>query len=343
MRRTLKAFLLMACAWVVCELPPAWAAAPAIPGRVPAITDLRAAHDALAHQDYGRAYGLYWAQRQQALAQFSLGLFHRNGWGRAANQGAACHWFQRAAQRGIPAAEHFWADCLVQGIGQPADTAAALAWYDKAARHGHLISACTAADHYIQGRGVPKDVARGMALCVPVAQAHSPVAMEQLADYYREGVHLPQDLVVARYWYQQAAQLQSPSAQYWLGVMLSQGQGGAQDMPAALYWLETAASSGYAPAYLPTAVLYANQPLDPESQALSAEHLAKIYLWSHAARASAAEDLAEVERIDALLAQVVPATWRAPLDAQVQAHLQRFPAKAAKASLPDTSPKGNAP
>ena len=339
MQRAPAVFLALVAICSALWVAPARAAAPSAQRHT---THLRAANEAMASQDYAKAYRLYMQQRQQALAQFNLGLLHRNGWGRSVDAGNACHWFQRAAEGGIPAAEHYWADCLVQGIGQPADVAAALDWYEKAASHGHLISACTAADYYIQGRGVAKDVERGIAQCTRVAHAHSPPAMLQLADYYREGIHLPQNLVTARYWYQEAAQRQSLPAQYWLGILLAQGQGGAPDVVAALHWLESAASAGYAAAYLPTAVLYANQPLEPQSQALSAEHLAKIYLWTRAARMSVVGDAAELERIEVLLEQVVPATWRMPLDAQVQEHLQRFPPPAAEASFSETTHKRNA-
>lgn len=337
-----RAFAVLLALLAICSalwVAPAGAVQPTAARQQAQTAHLRAADEAMARKDYAKAYRLFMQQRQQALAQFNLGLLHRNGWGRSAHAGNACRWFERAAQGGIPAAAHYWADCLAQGIGQPANVPAALDWYAKAASSGHLISACTAADYYIQGRGVVKDVEHGIALCTRVAHAYSAPAMVQLADYYREGVHLPHNLAAARYWYQEAAQLQSLSAQYWLGTLLAQGQGGAQDMPAALYWLETAASAGYAAAYLPTAVLYANQPLEAPGQALSPEHLAKIYLWSRAARMSAAGDSAEVERIEALLEQVVPAAWRAPLDAQVQAHLRRFLPTAAEAALSETTSK----
>lgn len=343
MQRAFAVFLALLAICSALWLAPAGATMPSAQRAVGHTANLRAANDAMARQDYVQAYRLFMQQRQQALAQFNLGLLHRNGWGRSAHAGNACRWFERAAQGGIPAAAHYWADCLVQGIGQPANVPAALDWYEKAASTGHLISACTAADYYIQGRGVAKDVERGIAQCTRVAHAHSPPAMVQLADYYREGIHLPQNLAAARYWYQEAAQRQSLPAQYWLGTMLANGQGGPQDVPAALYWLETAASTGFVAAYLPTAVLYANQPLEAESQALSAEHLAKIYLWSRAARMSAVGDAAELERIEALLEQVVPVTWRTPLDAQVQAHLQRFAPQAAEASFSETTRKRNAP
>ncbi|THF63627.1 sel1 repeat family protein [Pseudothauera nasutitermitis] len=294
------------------------------------IADLAPAEAALASRDYLQAYALYQTQadRDNPLAQFSLGLFHHNGWGMNADPAAACAWFEKAARHGIPAAQHYWGDCLAQGIGRPADIPTALTWYDKAASLGHLISWCSVADHYIQGRGVERDVPRGIELCTRVARARSPVAMLQLAHYYREGLHLPQNLALARQWYQEAAAFQVAEAQYWLGLMLAQGLGGPQDSGEALRWLEEAAGAGHAPAYLPTAILYANQPLQEKTGALAPEHLARTYLWTRAARGHSTDpnDLAEIGRIEDLLAQIVPPTWRPTLDRQVDEHLRQFSA-----------------
>lgn len=291
--------------------------------------ELAPAQAAQAAGNLRTAYALY--QRRAGtnpLAQFTLGMFHQYGWGRPADPVAACGWYGKAAQKHIPAAEHRWGDCLAQGIGRTADIPAALAWYEKAAGHGHLISACSAADYYIQGKGVAQDVARGIELCRQVAEANSPPAMTKLARYYDQGEYLPRDAVVARRWYQEAAQRRDVEAQYRLGLMLAQGEGGEPDPNAALFWLETAASEGYAPAYLPTAELYANAPVQAETGALPPEYLAKIYLWNSAARARA-DDPAQrsaIDRIDDLLARAMPATWRPSLDRQVAEHLAQHPA-----------------
>lgn len=287
---------------------------------------LATAQAALAARDYPTAYTRYQKQaKDNPLAQFTLGLFYREGWGRDKNPVAACGWFEKAAGKHIPAAEHFWGDCLAQGIGRAVDIPGALAWYDKAATHGHLISWCAAADYYIQGKGVDRDAARGLALCTQAAQANSPPAMLKVADYHRNGGTVPQDLPTARYWYQQAAERQIAEAQYRLGVMLAQGEGGAPDPEAALFWIESAASAGYAPAYLPTAILYANAPVQADTGALAPEHLAKIYLWNSAAKARATDpaQLAEIARIESMVLAIMPAAWYPDLDKKVAEHLSK--------------------
>jgi len=290
-------------------------------------TELRPAEKALSAGDYAKAYTLFSAfSAKNPLAQFNVALFHKFGWGRPVDEVEACRWFEKAAQGKIQAGEHFFGDCLARGIGRPADYAAALVWYTKAAGHGHLISLCSAGELYIKGHGVAKDARQGLELCAEAARQEVPPAMLKLADYFREGTDVKQDLPAARYWYQQAAERHLLEAQYRLGVMLGEGQGGEPDLKAALFWLETAASEGYAPAYLPTAILYANAKPVPETGALAPEHLAKIYLWLSAAKARTADtaQLAEIARIEAMVLAVMPASWRGALDKKVAEHLAKY-------------------
>jgi TPR repeat protein len=289
--------------------------------------ELQPAQKALAAGDYQKAYARFSRfAATNPLAQFTLGLFYQNGWGRPTDAAEACRRFEKAAHRSIPAAQQFFGDCLAQGIGRPVDGKAAVEWYRKAAANGIAFSLCSAGTLYIKGAGVDKDVQQGLALCTQAAQADSPPAMLKLADYYREGTDVPQDLPAARYWYQQAAERHNHEAQYRLGIMLSEGQGGAPDPATALFWLETAASEGYAPAYLPTAILYANAKPDPKTGVLPPEYLAKIYLWNSAAKARTtdAAQRAEISRIEAMVLAVMPAAWRPELDKKVADHLAKY-------------------
>lgn len=295
--------------------------------------ELQPAQQALVAGDYKKAYALY-AKRaaNNPLAQFTLGLFHKNGWDRPVDEAAGCRWFEKSVRKRIPTAQHYLGDCLIQGAHRAADPSAALVLYLDAAAGGHLISLCSAADLYIKGNGVGKDAKRGLELCTQAAQAGSPPAMLTLANYYREGKDVAQDLAAARGWYQQAAERRSSEAQYRLGVMLSEGLGGEPDANAALLWMESAAAEGYAPAYLPTAILYANADVDPETGALRPEHLAKIYLWNSAAktRTTDSAQLEGIARIDAMVQAVMPIAWRASLNRQVAEHLAKFNPSAPK-------------
>ncbi|BBI99623.1 hypothetical protein FGKAn22_13160 [Ferrigenium kumadai] len=290
-------------------------------------SELASAQKALAAGDYKKAYPLYAKHAaKNPLAQFTFGMFYREGWGRSADPVAACRYFEKAAHGNIPAAQQFLGDCFAQGIGRTADGKAALEWYRKAGSNGVFVALCSAGLLYIEGRLVERDVQQGLALCTQAAQSESTAAMVKLADYYREGIDVPQDWAVARYWYQQAAERRVHEAQYRLGIMLGEGKGGEADLSASLFWLETAASEGYAPAYLPTAILYANAQVDPKTGALAPGHLAKIYMWNSAAKARTTDtaQLAEIARIEEMVLKVMPPTWKPELDKKVAEHLAKY-------------------
>lgn len=290
-------------------------------------TDLRPAIQAMGASDYEKARaGFARYAARNPLAQFNLGLLAQNGWGMPANPRKACDWFEKAAHGKVPAAQHFYGVCLVAGIGRPSDVPAAIGWFKEAASRGHLLSLCTAGELYIRGQGVPKDVEQGIALCTQAARQEVPLAILTLADFYREGQDVPPNPAAARYWYAQAAEHHRAEAQYRLAAMLAAGEGGEPNLNAALFWMETAASEGFAPAYLQTAILYANASPQPETGALAPEHLAKIYLWLGAAKKTSnnASELEEIGRIEKMVLEVMPASWRGKLDKQVDAHLSAF-------------------
>ncbi|WP_139168672.1 MULTISPECIES: tetratricopeptide repeat protein [unclassified Duganella] len=299
---------------------------------------LKHAYSLLASGDYSRAYSAF--QRQAAanpLAQFTLGQFHQNGWGRPVDRDAACAWFAKAAGRKVPTALHYHGDCLMRTPDAPGHAASALASYLAAADNGHKISLCMAAEFYIRGRYVASDVAHGLALCAAAAQANSPPAMLRLAQYLQHDANVPVDLAGARHWYRLAAERNVSEARYQLAIMQSQGDGGAVDVEAALAGMESLAAEGHVAAYLPTAVLYAHQPPQPDSGALSAEHLAKTYLWASAAKASLPPDSALAAAAEQLLTSVLavmPADWRPALDARVATHLAKFALPRANGASP---------
>jgi len=117
--------------------------------------ELKNAQAALASGNYQAAYRAYQVHSAtNPLAQFSLGLFHQYGWGRAVDAAEACRWHEKAAQGGIPAAQQLLAECLRHGVHRSADPAGAAQWYEQAARSGIVIAPCSLAELYMAGEGV---------------------------------------------------------------------------------------------------------------------------------------------------------------------------------------------
>jgi TPR repeat protein len=301
--------------------------------------ELGPAYARLDQRDYARAYPLF--QRKAAsnpLAQFTLGLFHQNGWGRPVDTDAACAWFAKAALRRIPSAQHLHGDCLMRTPDAPGNAEAALASYLDAAKGSHYISLCSAAELLIHGRGVPRDVPRGLALCTQGAQSNAPPAMLRLALFLSDDAAVPPDLPQARGWFERAAKAGLTDARFRLAIMQSQGDGGEVDRDAALLGMESLAAEGHVAAYLPTAVLYANQPPQADTGALGAADLAKAYLWASAAKASLRDParLASTEQLLASVLAIMPPEWRPELDRKVDVHLAKF-AATTNPSAPSTA------
>jgi len=290
---------------------------------------LKKAQKFLAAGDFTTAFQAY---RQLAeeddipLAQFTLGLFYDNGWGRAVDRKAACRWYEKAAAGDVPAAAHFAAECLEQGTHRPADLSAAADLYQKAVNLGHTASLCSLGKLYISGAGVPKDPAKGLELCAQAAGQGLTTAQIQMGRFFLEGDPGIRDYTQAISWFQQAAQSTDPQAQYYLGIMARDGLGQTKDRQAALSWLESAAGQGYVPAYLPTGRLYITPPPGAEGLQPPANELAKAYLWLSAAKKSTSpKDRAEAEKALEEVLKIMPETWVPALDLKIEKHLEKFP------------------
>lgn len=287
--------------------------------------DISHAQKLLSAGDYAPAYREYLhiaEQDNHPLAQFTVALFHEYGWGRAVNHSVACQWYAKAAKGEIPAAQHFYAGCLQQGVNGVSDPAKAAHWYEKAVQNGHMLSLCSLAELYITGQGVHKDPRKGLTLCQQAAEQGLDTAMVWTGKFHLLDSQL-RDYDQAYSWFKRASLRENPRAQYYLGIMNRDGLGRDKDSTAARYWFESAASSGFVPAYYQTGLLYFNAPLDPVAHKLHPDHLAKAYLWLSAA-AERSQNKTELEETTKLLGKIkktMPASWLPSLDEKLAHHL----------------------
>jgi len=290
-------------------------------------TVMQDAQKALASGNYEEAFNQYHdaaVQGNNALAQFSLGLFYQNGWGRKIDPVIACRWFEQAAQGGIPVAQHLTGVCFDEGIHQPENPVTAAHWFQKAAQAGHLYSYCHLANLLMTGRGFPKDPVKALELCHPAAQQGSPPAQLWMGKFYLQGDPAIRNKQEAYRWFAAAAQKQAPEAFYYLGLIMQSDSSGKHAPPEIRQMFEQAAAFKYVPAYFQAGKHFYDAKPDPETGQLSAEHLAKAYLWL-SATIQQSQDPEEISVAKSLLQQilaVMPETWLAELDQKIAQHLQ---------------------
>jgi TPR repeat protein len=291
------------------------------------IQRMKDAQAALALGDYDKAFTSYLAAAENdrnALAQFSLGLLYQHGWGRTIDKALACEWFEKAAQGGIPTAQHLTGVCFEDGISHSKDPAQAAIWYQKAAQAGHLHSYCHLGNLYMAGKGLAKDPIKALELCHPAAQQGSIPAQIAMGKFYLDGDSSIQNMQEAYRWFESAAQKRNPEAFYYLGIIATQSLPQTPSSPKTRQMFERAAALKYVPAYFQAGKHFHLAEPDPETHQLSAEHLAKAYMWLSAAiqqSGNPEEVVAAKEMIRKTLA-VMPSAWLAELDQKVAQHIQ---------------------
>ncbi len=290
---------------------------------------MKKAQVALSATDYKKAFALYSRaakEQKSPLAHFTLGLFYKLGWGRPVDEKAACEWFEKSAEGGIPAGQHFTGLCLEQGVHRSVDPAAAAVWFQKAAEAGHEQSYCNLGNLYMIGNGVPKDPKKALELCYQSAQKGALPAQVWMGKLYLEGDESIRDVKQAYFWFEAAAQKKDPEALYYLGVIISKGMFEGHTPLEARKMFEQAAALWYVPAYFPTGKLYFNAEPNPETKALPPEDLALAYLWLSVTMKQS-KNPAELDEARKMLEQilaVMPKTWLPELDHKVAQHLTSY-------------------
>ncbi len=285
---------------------------------------LQTAQDQLAKEQYDKAFTSYLALAEQnhPLAQFTLALFYQNGWGKTQDREQACHWFEKAAQQEIVAAEHFFAECLEQNITGSYPLEQAESWYAKAAEHGHFISWCSIAKLYIENSNDLTLISQKIENCSSLANSGNIPAQLQMGRFYL-GKTVIHDPLKAKQWFRSAAQHNALDAMYYLGTV---EQSFLQNPVEARFWFESAASQGYLPAYFPTAKLYFDESDSTEHKLRSPENLAKSYLWltATANRSTNQDELEKTLSMLEKIKEIMPETWYPDLDEKVDQHLKQY-------------------
>ena len=171
---------------------------------------------------------------------------------------------------------------------------------------------------------------KGIRLCERGGEAGSVEAQLYLATNFERGDgYIPGDVNRALYWYSMAAGNNVTEAQYHVARLLRSQSTNDEGYQVALDNAETAAASGYQPAYLLTAQLYMQAPLDHHTNMPTPTNLAKAYMWSQAT-IRGADDEQDKRDAQALLKRirtVMPSEWEKDLDGEVDDHFERLAAQ----------------
>lgn len=184
------------------------------------------------------------AERGLVAAQYNLAGMYKKGEGAAANDALAIQWYETAALHGDADAQT--ALGILFGNGNPEsarkpDPAKALAWDLKAAAQGNALAQHNAAYYYLYGVGVPQDVPRAVSLMTQSAEGGNVSSARDLGIHYLHGWKLPKDPAKGAVWLKRSAEGGDVEAQINYAMLLSMGLGVAKDPKASFMWFQKAA------------------------------------------------------------------------------------------------------
>jgi len=131
-----------------------------------------------------------------------------------------------------------------QGLGVTPAALEAVRWYRKAAENGIPEAQHALAGTYFEGKTLPHDLKQAIAWWTRAAGAGLATAQYNLGLLYARGLGAARDDDHAREWIEKAARQGHAGAQFGLGVMYAYGQGVERDVAKAAQWFEQAAKQG---------------------------------------------------------------------------------------------------
>ena len=178
------------------------------------------------------------AAQGDAMAQCTLGVMYRDGYGVQRDRAQARYWFEKAAAQGVAAVQNYLGDIYYRGdldLDGQKDYAQARNWYEKAAAQGIADAQFSLGAMYYDGEGVQQDYVQARRWYEKAAAQGNVDAQNNLGEMYRDGKGVRQDYVQARRWFEKAAETPlarwgvGREAAFNLGLMYFNGQGVRQD------------------------------------------------------------------------------------------------------------------
>ena len=218
------------------------------------------------------------AEKNDAEAQYSLGIAFAQGSIVSADQEQATYWFRRAAllghleaqasyghrikslfctdkvdkaeslkwiktaaERGHAGAQESLGDIYAYEKDMVStDMKLAVYWWGKASRQGQYFATMSLARTLKEGNGVDKNPEAAANLYRMLAARGLADAQYEFAECYLSGVGVAKDEIFAAYWFRKASEQNDERAQYRLGVCLAEGIGVPKNEVEAYAWLNIA-------------------------------------------------------------------------------------------------------
>ncbi len=199
------------------------------------------------------------AEQGDAESVNELGNAYANGTGVPQDFAEGLRLYQRAAARGVAAAQFNLGMMHELGRGVPASAEKAFEFYLKAAQQGFAPAQFNVANMYANGVGVKADYFEAVLWFRQAADRKIAEAQYNLALAYEIGRGVTKDEVVAQRWYRAAAVQGFARAQFNLGLMLEEGRGSAVNHAEAIELYRAAASQNFLPAQNNLGILLAER------------------------------------------------------------------------------------
>lgn len=180
----------------------------------------------------------------QPAAQFFLGMFLLTGGSAEPERAAreAVGWLEKAALQSFHRANHQLADMYLGEIGVTRDVTKARDWLKKGSQNGDPVASYRLAVMNEKGEGLAKpDPDGALVLYEQAAEGGLTEAMLYLGRMYQTGVRGTADFTKARQYYEKAEKLKVPEARFRLGQLYQYGLGVDKDEARALFFFRKGA------------------------------------------------------------------------------------------------------
>lgn len=236
---------------------------------------LRAGSAAYTRGDHAAAFSVFrqLAAAGNALGQYNLGVYYRDGLGVAQDYDAARSWFEAAAAQGYDDALNNLGELYDQGLGVAQDSNRARQYFEQAAAKGNPYAMYNLGVLYENGRGITRNSEQATHWFGEAAESGNNDILTALTARYGTAVqqfvigheallraglaaHTRGDDATAFELFSRLAAANNADGQYNLAIFYRDGLGTGASAAAAERWFERAAEYGHDGAMNNLAVLY---------------------------------------------------------------------------------------